>query len=61
MVILANQPMRASVQAMEETLSILRAEGKPAAADPHIAKVDHIFDLVHTRETIEAEEADEIA
>ena len=56
MVILANQPMRASVQAMEETLRALRAEGKPAAADPHIAKVDHIFDLVHTRETIEAEE-----
>ncbi len=61
MVILANQPMRASVQAMEDTLRTLRAEGKPAAADPHIAKVDHIFDLVHTRETIEAEEADEPA
>lgn len=59
MVILANQPMRASVQAMEQTLSTLRAEGKPAATDPHIAKVDHIFELVHTRETIEAEEADE--
>ena len=58
MVILANQPMRASVQAMEETLKLLKAEGKPAAADPHIAKVDHIFDLVHTKETIEAEEAD---
>ncbi len=57
MVILANQPMRASVQAMEETLRLLRSEGKPAAADPHIAKVDHIFDLVHTRETIEADEA----
>ena len=59
MVILANHPMRASVQAMESTLEILRAEGKPAAADPHIAPVNHIFDLVHTRETIEAEEADE--
>ncbi|MGH3472481.1 MAG: isocitrate lyase/phosphoenolpyruvate mutase family protein [Nocardioidaceae bacterium] len=59
MVILANHPMRASVQAMEETLTLLKAEGKPAAADPHIAKVDHIFDLVHTKETIEAEEADE--
>jgi phosphoenolpyruvate phosphomutase len=58
MVILANQPMRASVLAMEETLTTLRAAGKPAAADPHIAKVDHIFELVHTRETIEAEEAD---
>lgn len=61
MVILANQPMRASVQAMEDTLRTLRKEGKPAAADPHIAKVDHIFELVNTRETIEAEEADESA
>jgi phosphoenolpyruvate phosphomutase len=59
MVILANHPMRASVQAMESTLELLRAEGKPAAADPHIAPVNHIFELVHTRETIEAEEADE--
>lgn len=56
MVILANQPMRASVQAMEETLELLRVEGKPAAADPHIAAVNHIFKLVHTQETIEAEE-----
>lgn len=61
MVILANQPMRASVQAMEETLELLRAEGKPAAADPHISAVNHIFELVHTRETIEAEEAGEQA
>jgi phosphoenolpyruvate phosphomutase len=61
MVILANQPMRASVQAMEDTLRTLKAEGKPAATDPHIAKVDHIFELVHTRETIEAEEADDSA
>jgi phosphoenolpyruvate phosphomutase len=60
MVILANQPMRASVLAMEQTLTLLRDEGKPAAADPHIAKVDHIFELVKTRETIEAEEADEL-
>ena len=59
MVIFANQPMRASVQAMEDTLALLRAEGKPAAVDPHIAPVDHIFDLVRTKETIEAEDADE--
>ena len=58
MVILANQLMRASVQAMEETLRVLRADGKPAAADPNIAAVDHIFELVRTRETIMAEEAD---
>jgi phosphoenolpyruvate phosphomutase len=46
---------------MEQTLTLLRDGGKPAAADPHIAKVDHIFELVKTRETIEAEEADELA
>jgi phosphoenolpyruvate phosphomutase len=61
MVILANHPMRASVQAMESTLRTLREEGKPAAADPHIAEVNHIFELVHTRETIEAEEDDDYA
>ncbi len=59
MVIFANQPMRASVQAMEDTLALLRAEGKPAAVDPHIAPVNHIFELVRTKETIEAEDADE--
>jgi phosphoenolpyruvate phosphomutase len=57
LVILANQPMRAAVQAMEETLQRLKEEGKPAAADPHIAAVNHIFDLVHTKEAIEADEA----
>ena len=61
MVILANHPMRASVKAMEDTLELLRTEGKPAAADPHIAPVNHIFELVHTKETIEAEEADDLA
>jgi phosphoenolpyruvate phosphomutase len=60
MVILANHPMRASVKAMQETLDRLRPEGRASAADPHIAKVDEIFELVHTRETIEAEEADEL-
>jgi len=59
MIIFANQTMRASVQAMEDTLELLRTEGKPAAADPHIASVDHIFELVHTKETIEAEEAND--
>jgi phosphoenolpyruvate phosphomutase len=58
MVILANHPMRASVQAMEDTLSMLRKDGRAADVDPHIAKVDHIFELVHTRETLEAEEGD---
>jgi phosphoenolpyruvate phosphomutase len=59
MVILANQPMRAAVKAMEETLEILEKERKPAAADPTIASVNHVFDLVLTTETIQAEEADE--
>jgi phosphoenolpyruvate phosphomutase len=58
MVILANHPMRASVQAMEETLSLLRKEGRAADVDGRIAEVNHIFDLVHTRETLEAEEGD---
>lgn len=60
MVILANHPMRAAVKAMQETLARLRPDGRAADADPHIAKVDEIFELVHTRETIEAEEADEL-
>lgn len=60
MVILANHPMRASVKAMQETLGRLRPEGRASAADPHIAEVDEIFELVHTRETIEAEETDEL-
>jgi phosphoenolpyruvate phosphomutase len=61
MVILANQPMRAAVKAMEETLDILEKQRKPAAADPTIASVDHVFDLVQTTETIRAEEADDEA
>jgi phosphoenolpyruvate phosphomutase len=60
MVILANQTMRASVQAMEETLGRLRDVGKAAAVDPYISPVDHVFDLVHTREAIEAEETVEM-
>jgi phosphoenolpyruvate phosphomutase len=57
MVILANQPMRAAVQAMEETLETLRRERKAAPVDPKIARVDHIFELVRTKETIELEES----
>ncbi len=60
MVILANHPMRAAVKAMQETLARLRPEGRALMPIPHIAKVDEIFELVHTRETIEAEEADEL-
>jgi phosphoenolpyruvate phosphomutase len=61
MVIFANQPMRAAVRAMEETLSTLSEARKPAAADPHIAPVNHIFDLVRTKETIAAEESRTLA
>jgi phosphoenolpyruvate phosphomutase len=61
MVIFANQPMRAAVRAMEETLSMLSEARKPAAADPHIAPVNHIFDLVRTKETIAAEESRTLA
>jgi phosphoenolpyruvate phosphomutase len=57
MIILANHPMRAAVQAMEETLSTLRRERKAAAVDPHIAPVDHIFELVRTKEAIALEES----
>lgn len=55
-VIWANQLMRASVQAMEQTLELLRAERRLVAADPSIASVDHIFELAKTRETIALEE-----
>jgi phosphoenolpyruvate phosphomutase len=56
-VILANQLMRASVRAMEATLERLAHARKPAAADPEIASVDHIFGLVRTQETIALEES----
>jgi phosphoenolpyruvate phosphomutase len=56
MVILANHPMRASVRAMEDVLSVLADSGRAADADLQIAPVDHVFELVETRETIEAEE-----
>lgn len=56
MIIFANQPMRAAVRAMEDTLHTLRAEQNAAAVDPGIAEVDHIFELVSTREAIELEE-----
>lgn len=56
MVILANHPMRAAVQAMEETLATMREHGTAASVDPSIAAVNHVFDLVGTREAIEAED-----
>jgi len=56
MIILANQPMRAAVRAIEDTLNTLRRERKPSSVDPHIAPVNHIFDLVNTKEMIALEE-----
>jgi phosphoenolpyruvate phosphomutase len=57
MVIFANQAMRAAVAAMERTLETLKRERKAAAVDAHIAAVDHIFQLVGTREAIDLEES----
>jgi phosphoenolpyruvate phosphomutase len=57
MVIFANQPMRAAVRSIEQTLETLREERKAAAVDPQIAPVDHIFQLVKTQEAIELEES----
>jgi phosphoenolpyruvate phosphomutase len=57
MVIFANQTMRAAVAATERTLETLRRERKAAAVDPDIATVDHIFDLVGTKEAIALEES----
>lgn len=57
MVIYANQAMRASVAAMEETMATLRDERRPSAVDGSIAAVDYIFDLVGTREEIQKSES----
>lgn len=56
MVIFANQPMRAAVQAIEQTLEVLAAERRASAVDPAIAPVNHIFDLVDTQAAIELED-----
>lgn len=56
LVIFANHPMRASVQAMEETMQILSNKKYAAAVDDRIAAVDHVFGLVGTKEAIAAEE-----
>ncbi len=56
LIILANQPMRAAVKAVEETLGILQRERRASAVDPHIATVDHLFELVGTAEAIARED-----
>jgi phosphoenolpyruvate phosphomutase len=56
LIILANQPMRAAVQAIEDTLSTLARDRKASSVDDQIATVNHIFDLVGTKETIALED-----
>ena len=48
--------MRASVKAMEETLTKMKSHGNAACVDPEIAPVGHIFDLVQTGRVIELED-----
>lgn len=56
MIILANQPMRAAVKAMEDTLRTMKEQGNAASVDPHIAPVNHVFELVKTKEVIALED-----
>lgn len=56
LIILANQPMRAAVQAVEETMATLQRERRASAVDPHIATVNHLFELVGTAEAIARED-----
>jgi phosphoenolpyruvate phosphomutase len=56
MVIFANQALRGSVRAMEQVLDALSGERRVAAADPFIDPVDHIFELVGTRDAIELDD-----
>jgi phosphoenolpyruvate phosphomutase len=57
MVIFANQLMRASVRAMEETLETLAATRRLEAVEDQIASIEHVFDLVGTRRAIATEDA----
>lgn len=56
LIILANQPMRAAVRAVEETMATLQRERRASAVDPHIATVNHLFELVGTAEAIARED-----
>jgi len=56
MVIFANQAMRAAISAMEDALETLAKHRRADAVDRGIAALDHVFELVGTRQTIEAEE-----
>jgi phosphoenolpyruvate phosphomutase len=56
LVILANQPMRAAVGAMEETLAKMAVAGRASDVEADIVPVSHIFDLVGTKEAIALED-----
>ncbi len=56
LVILANQVMRAAVGAMETTLAKLAVDGRASDVEDDIVPVNHIFDLVGTKEAIALEE-----
>ena len=56
LVILANQPMRAAVGAIEATLAKLAVEGRASDVEDDIVPVNHIFDLVGTKEAIALED-----
>jgi phosphoenolpyruvate phosphomutase len=56
MVIFANQLMRAAISATEETLATLAEHRRADVVDDTIAPLAHVFSLVGTRETIEAED-----
>ena len=56
LVILANQPMRAAVGAIETTLERLAVAGRAADVDGDIVSVDHIFELVDTKAAIALED-----
>ncbi len=56
LVILANQPMRAAVGAIEETLEKLAVAGRASDVDDDIVPVNHIFELVDTAAAIALED-----
>ncbi len=61
LVILANQPMRAAVGAIESTLAALAVSGRAADVEASIVPVDHIFDLVDTKQAIALEDEGGVA
>jgi phosphoenolpyruvate phosphomutase len=56
MIIFANQPMRAAVESMERSLDTLRRTGRASSLEDSICSVDHLFDLVRTKDAIALEE-----